>query len=84
MLSINATDKELEFFDSNISAEECLRKLDSLLSEEQHNIYIRRNVRVYGQDAIYIVKPKQEKYWNYSSACRDADELFADIMNAKG
>lgn len=32
----------------------------------------------------YIVKPKQEKYWNYSSACRDADELFSDIMKAKG
>ena len=31
-----------------------------------------------------IVKPKQEKYWNYSSACRDADELFSDIMKAKG
>ena len=74
----------LTFFDSNESTERCLSQLDSLLTEERHNIYIRRNVRVYGNDAIYIVKPKQEKYWNYSSACRDADELFSDIMNAKG
>ena len=75
--------EELSFIDNNDAAEECLSKLDSLLTEERHNIYIRRNVRVYGKDAIYIVKPQQEKYWNYSSACRDADELFSDIMNAK-
>lgn len=85
MLSVNEnTSNELQFFDSNYMTEQCLSQLDSLLTEERHNIYIRRNVRIYGDDAIYIVKPKQEKYWNYSSACRDADELFSDIMKAKG
>ena len=85
VLSVNGfSDNDLTFFDSNESTEQCLSQLDSLLTEERHNIYIRRNVRVYGKDAIYIVKPKQEKYWNYSSACRDADELFSDIMRAKG
>lgn len=74
----------LIFFDNNESTEQCLSQLDSLLTEERYNIYIRRNVRVYGKDSIYIVKPKQQKYWNYSSACRDADELFSDIMKAKG
>lgn len=77
-------DGNLSFFDNNESTEQCLSQLDSLLTEERYNIYIRRNVRVYGKDSIYIVKPKQEKYWNYSSACRDADELFSDIMKAKG
>lgn len=57
-----------------------LEKLDSMITEERHNIFIRRNVRIYGTDAIYIVKPMQKKYWNYSSACRDADEIFSDIM----
>ena len=85
VLSVNGfSDNDLTFFDSNESTEQCLSQLDSFLTEERHNIYIRRNVRVYGKDAIYIVKPKQEKYWNYSSACRDADELFSDIMRAKG
>lgn len=57
-----------------------LDKLDSMLTEERQNLYIRRNVRIYGKDAIYIIKPKQKKYWNYSSASRDADEIFTDIM----
>lgn len=75
--------EDLRFLDNAEATEQCLSQLDSLLTEERHNIYIRRNVRVYGKDAIYIVKPQQEKYWNYSSACRDADELFSDIMKAK-
>ena len=85
LLSIkeNAND-ELQFFESDSAIEQCLLQLDSLLTEDRHNIYIRRNVRIYGKDAIYIVKPKQEKYWNYSSACRDADELFSDIINSMG
>lgn len=85
VLSISENnDGNLSFFDNNESTEQCISQLDSLLTEERYNIYIRRNVRVYGKDSIYIVKPKQEKYWNYSSACRDADELFSDIMKAKG
>lgn len=84
VLSIGThTDNILRFFDNNEDTEHRLSQLDSLLTEDIHNIYIRRNVRVYSKDAIYIVKPKQQKYWNYSAACRDADELFADIMNAK-
>ena len=62
--------------------QEILISLDSMLTEERHNVFIRRNVRIYGKDNLYIIKPKQAKYWNYSSACRDADEIFADIMKA--
>ena len=76
VLSLNEHgDDKLSFFESNEDTESCLLQLDSLLTEDRHNIYIRRNVRVYGKDAIYIVKPKQEKYWNYSCACRDAAEI---------
>ncbi len=85
VLSVNGKNNEnLNFYDNNSATEQCLSRLDSLLTEERSNIYIRRNVRVYSSDSIFIVKPKQEKYWSYSSACRDADELFSDIMAAKG
>lgn len=57
-----------------------LDQLDSMLLERRQSIYIRRNVRAYAKDAIYIIKPKQAKYWNYSSACRDADDIFADVV----
>ena len=64
----------------SISAKQLLTELDTMLTEERNNIYIRRNVRIYGKDMIYIIKPMQKKYLNFSSACRDADEIFADIM----
>jgi len=57
-----------------------LKELDETLVEERQNLFIRRNVRIYGKDAIYIIKPQQNRYWNYASACRDADEIFTDIM----
>ena len=68
---IHANDSELK---------QLLERLDSMLTEERNNLFIRRNVRIYGKDMIYIIKPMQKKYWNFSSACRDADEIFADIM----
>ncbi len=37
-----------------------LEKLNEMLMDKRQNVYIRRNVRVYGKDAIYIVKPKQK------------------------
>ncbi len=57
-----------------------LKELDGKLTEESQNVFIRRNVRVYRKDAIYIIKPMQQKYWNYSAACKDADDIFQDIM----
>ena len=58
-----------------------LERLDELLIHEQsQSVYIRRNVRVYSGSKIFIIKPTQRKYWNYSMACRDADEIYIDIM----
>ena len=58
-----------------------LGRLDGqLLEERSGSVFVKRNVRVYGRNSICIVKPNQARYWNYSSACRDADDIYADIM----
>jgi hypothetical protein len=65
--------------DHNLS--EILVKLDrTLLDEKSQSIYIRRNLRHYVGDTIFIVKPNQMRYWTRSSALHDADETYADIM----
>ncbi|WP_326975236.1 HsdM family class I SAM-dependent methyltransferase [Caproicibacter sp. BJN0012] len=66
----------------NVAIQSLLHRLDEMLLDKRQNVFIRRNVRVYGKDSIYIIKPTQKKYWNYSAACRDADEIFSDIMKA--
>mgnify|MGYP002570616288 CR=1 FL=1 len=61
---------------------EILSSLDSSLVDSQNMVFVRRNLRIYQQDRIYIVKPSQRKYWTYSAACRDADEIFEDVSKA--
>lgn len=58
-----------------------LYKLDMQLMEERsRSVFVKRNVRIYERDCIYLIKPNQARYWTYSSACRDADEIYADVM----
>lgn len=73
---------ELNIIASNDRLNEILLSLDNSLIDNQKMVFVRRNLRVYQQDKIYIVKPSQRKYWTYSAACRDADEIFEDISKA--
>ncbi len=41
---------------------------------------ITRVIRIYDQNVIYLVKPKQVRYWLRSVAVRDADETFEDLV----
>lgn len=60
-----------------------LKGLDDLLLDQRaESVYVKRNVRVYNKNEVYIIKPNQRRYWTYSAACRDADEIFSDIMKA--
>ena len=82
VLLLDDTTVSQDWIDNENALNCLLEKLNEMLMDKRQNVYIRRNVRVYGKDAIYIVKPKQKKYWNYSSACRDADEIFTDMMKS--
>lgn len=81
-IEINGSDKENEIFvDNDSDLLDTLYKLDKLLLQKQsQGLFIRRNAVIYEPHSIYIVKPNEEKYWTFSSACRDADEIYAQIM----
>lgn len=79
--SNNQIQKENSLTDQKV--DELLADLDKLLIEQRsQSVFIRRNVRIYNKDEVYVVKPNQQKYWTYSAACRDADEIYADVMRA--
>lgn len=44
------------------------------------NLRIIRILRVYEDNTIYLIKPKQVRFWLRSVAIRDADETFADLV----
>lgn len=72
-------------FTPNVDINDLLNELDNLLiSENSGCVAVKRNVRIYNKDSIYLVKPSQSRYWSYSSACRDADEIYSDIMRKWG
>lgn len=47
------------------------------------NINITRIFKYYDDHLIYIIKPKQYRYWLKSIAVRDADDTFADLVNMR-
>ncbi|AXX93615.1 hypothetical protein CPU12_10940 [Malaciobacter molluscorum LMG 25693] len=47
------------------------------------NINITRIFKYYDENLIYIIKPKQYRYWLKSIAVRDADDTFADLVNMR-
>ncbi|MEO6230286.1 MAG: N-6 DNA methylase [Ferruginibacter sp.] len=46
------------------------------------NIRINRILRYYGKDTLYLIKPKQLRYWLKSIALRDADDSLQDLIKA--
>jgi hypothetical protein len=57
------------------------RHLDRLV-HKKFGKYLRiaRVIRIYYKNVIYLVKPKQLRYWLRSVAVRDADETFEDLV----
>lgn len=75
-------DADPNFVKNNDRLNEILLSLDSALADKQKMVFIRRNLRIYQPNRIFIIKPSQRKYWTYSAACRDADEIFEDVSKA--
>lgn len=57
--------------------------LDQVLYDKNSSsVYMRRNMRIYDGNDIYLVKRNQNRFWTKSAAFRDADETYADIMKS--
>lgn len=55
--------------------------LDRLVHKQMgRNLKITRVLRIYDRNVIYMIKPKQTRYWLRSIAVRDADETFEDLV----
>ncbi|WP_333626182.1 N-6 DNA methylase [Sphingobacterium siyangense] len=48
-------------------------------SKKGYNLWIKRIVKVYYKNIIFLYKPNQKRYWLPSIAIRDADETFVDL-----
>lgn len=63
------------------SSKELNKNLSSIINNKiGQNVNIKRVLRFYYENVIYIIKPKQYRFWLKSIAVRDADETFADLV----
>jgi len=68
---------EIEIPTSIESVEAGLSKL--INDKKSDNLWVRRIVKVYHKNVIFLYKPNQKRYWLPSIAVRDADETFVDL-----
>jgi len=54
------------------------------LSEHAQRIYIRKQVRYYTEDEIFIAKPNQKRFWTRSQGIDDAGSIINELISKSG
>lgn len=75
-----------EFHYTNIDSSYTYTKVENDLSSlieywQGESCLIKRVIRMYSQNRIVLIKPKQLRYWLESIALRDVDDTFDDIIS---
>ena len=73
---------EKENMDIKISSEKKVTQIDGLINFDiNESLTATRIIQYYAANKVLFVKPNQKRYWLASIAYRDADSVFADILN---
>ncbi len=62
---------------------EILHCLESILEEQVGSFTFCKNIKVFYDEALYIIKPSQYRFWLKTAALNDADEIMSAIVVAK-
>jgi type I restriction-modification system DNA methylase subunit len=73
---------EMKEMASSEDLDKALGRLSGLLPEETKSMRLLRNVKVFGEDTLDILKPLARRYWTRTSALNDADEIAAAILTS--
>ena len=70
-----------------IQAEDLITVLQSIAKQLPpqlgDRVFTRRNLKVYVGENIYIIKPRQLRYWSRSAGLNDADAVLAENLRMK-
>ncbi len=81
-LSLNRgnADGSIEVARSPDALTEALGKvMASLPAGTSHNVQLRPDLKVFLDDALYLIKPPDARFWLRSAALNDADEIAGDL-----
>jgi hypothetical protein len=51
-----------------------------ILQQKTDSIYVKKQVRYYDNDTVYLIKPNQKRFWTRSQAMEDATSLISEIL----
>ena len=70
-----------EIVDSKNDFEKNLTKINKYtLQEYSQNIYVRKQIRYYDDDTIFIIKPNQKRFWTQSQGIEDANTIISELI----
>ena len=59
--------------------DDALHSLEAKMTQEYgDSIYLRRHVKLYGDESLHVIKPNEARFWTDSTALNDADALLAE------
>ena len=59
-----------------------LKKINNyLLSQHSDSVYLKKNLKYYDDNMVYIIKPNQKRFWSNMQAYEDAAAIVSDILN---
>lgn len=80
-LTLQAGMPSLHIDAQKLSLEQALRRvMTALPMTMSHNVTLQPDLKVFIDDALYVVKPRSMRYWLRSTALNDADEIAGDLL----
>ena len=68
---------------NNKNGKEILESLNKkLIEQKSQSVYVKRNVKFYDRESIFLIKPRMKLYWSTVAAMYDADNIYMDIMRS--
>ena len=61
-----------------------LARLQPLLDQEHGQFVFCQNLKVFCEDALYVLKPRQYRFWMRTAALNDADEIAGTLLLGRG
>ena len=65
--------------------DQVLNRLEQVMLERySDSVYLRRSVKMFEGETLYIIKPGEKRYWTKTAAFNDADEMVGRLLRFSG
>jgi hypothetical protein len=68
--------------ESSEKLDRALQRLSGLLPDETKSMRLLRNLKIFDENRLDILKPLARRYWTKTAALNDADEIVAAVLNS--